>query len=144
MIKYLIPILFLSSLTAENNKINIEIDGMQCSYSCASKVSKVVKNIEGVQSCEVDFASSTAVIVFNDAKTNSSEIINTLNKKTYYKANVKNDKNKGSSIWINKFYHFWKPRIRGAFHLIISKYCREINDYLTGILICLQRFLVVR
>jgi len=56
------------------------------------------ENIEGVQSCEVDFASSTAVIVFNDAKTNSSEIINTLNKKTYYKANVKNDKNKGTSI----------------------------------------------
>mgnify|MGYP001269480842 FL=1 len=98
MIKYLIPILFLSFLVAGNNKLNIEIDGMQCSYSCASKVSKVVKNIEGVQSCEVDFASSTAVIVFNDAKTNSSEIINTLNKKTYYKANVKNDKNKGTSI----------------------------------------------
>tara|TARA_B100001540_G_C15233051_1_gene384813 strand:+ start:147 stop:488 length:342 start_codon:yes stop_codon:yes gene_type:complete len=98
MIKYLIPVLFLSSLVAENNKINIEIDGMQCSYSCASKVSKVVKNIEGVQSCEVDFASSTAVVVFNDTKTNSSEIINTLNKKTYYKANVKNDKSKSSSI----------------------------------------------
>tara|TARA_B100000214_G_scaffold134460_1_gene95635 strand:+ start:54 stop:395 length:342 start_codon:yes stop_codon:yes gene_type:complete len=98
MIKYLIPILFLSSLVAENNKINIEIDGMQCSYSCASKVSKVVKNIEGVQSCEVDFASSTAIVVFNETKTNSSEIVNTLNKKTYYKANVKNDKNKSSSI----------------------------------------------
>ena len=98
MIKYFIPILFVSSLIAENNQINIEIDGMQCSYSCASKVSKVVKNIEGVQSCQVDFASSTAVVVFNDTKTNSSEIINTLNKETYYKANVINDKTKGSSI----------------------------------------------
>ena len=98
MIKYMIPILFISALIAENNKINIEIDGMQCSYSCASKVSKVVKNIEGVKSCEVDFASSTAVVIFNDTKTNSNEIVNTLNKKTYYKAVVKNDKNKGSSI----------------------------------------------
>ena len=98
MIKYLIPILFLSFLIGENNKVNIEINGMQCSYSCANKVSKVVKNIEGVQSCEVDFASNTAVVVFNDTKTNSIEIIETLNKKTYYKAIVKNDRNKSSSI----------------------------------------------
>ena len=98
MIKYLLPVLFLSSLIAENNKINIKIDGMQCSYSCASKVSNVVQNIEGVESCEVDFASNTAIVVFNDKKTNSGEIINTLNKKTYYKANIKEDKIKGKSI----------------------------------------------
>ena len=43
------PILLLSFLFAEGNKVNLKIDGMQCAYSCAGKVSKVVQNIEGVK-----------------------------------------------------------------------------------------------
>ena len=77
-----------SFLLAEDSKINLKIDGMQCAYSCAGKVSQVVQSIKGVEECEVDFATGTAVVRYDEKKVNSDNIIKLINNKTYYKAAV--------------------------------------------------------
>ena len=93
------PILLFSFLFAEGNKVNLKIDGMQCAYSCAGKVSKVVQNIEGVKECNVDFASGTAQVVYDEKKIDSKKIVKFLNNETYYKASIQDDKDlKNSSI----------------------------------------------
>ena len=95
----LLPILLLSFLFAEGNKVNLKIDGMKCAYSCAGKVSEVVQNIKGVEECKVDFASGTAEVVYDDKKINSKKIVNFLNNETYYKASIQDKKDsKDSSI----------------------------------------------
>ncbi len=53
-------VVLLSFSIAKDDKINLKIEGMQCSYSCADKVTKVVENLKGVKDCEVDFANNTA------------------------------------------------------------------------------------
>ena len=95
----ILPILLFSFLFAEGNKVNLKIDGMQCAYSCAGKVSKVVQNIEGVKECNVDFASGTAQVVYDEKKIDSKKIVKFLNNETYYKASIQDDKDlKNSSI----------------------------------------------
>jgi len=56
------------------------------------KVTKVVENIKGVKDCEVDFASNTAIVVFDDKKLDSKEIIDVLKKKTSYKVEIQSEK----------------------------------------------------
>ena len=92
MKKLLLPIVLFSFLFSEDNRVNLKIDGMQCAYSCAGKVSKIVQNMEGVENCEVDFASGTAVVVYDDKKIDSNKIVMSLNKETYYKVAVQEKK----------------------------------------------------
>ncbi|MFL3008573.1 MAG: cation transporter [Candidatus Neomarinimicrobiota bacterium] len=55
--KYLLfSICFLSFIIAEDNTAYLKVEGMQCSYSCAGKVSTVVQKIEGVKDCSVNFS----------------------------------------------------------------------------------------
>ena len=102
MKKLFIASFLFSFLLAENSKINLKIDGMQCAYSCAGKVSQVVQSIKGVEECEVDFATGTAVVKYDEKKVDSDNIIKLINKKTYYKAAVDNkertSKEKSTSI----------------------------------------------
>tara|TARA_B100001758_G_scaffold3925_1_gene3092 strand:+ start:264 stop:563 length:300 start_codon:yes stop_codon:yes gene_type:complete len=99
MKKLLLPVLLLSVLLAEDNKVNLKIDGMRCAYSCAGKVSEIVQNMKGVEECNVDFASGTAEVVYDNKKINSEKIVKFLNKKTYYKAKIQDKKeSKSKSI----------------------------------------------
>ena len=58
-------VVLLSFSIAKDDKINLKIEGMQCSYSCADKVTKVVENLKGVKDCEVDFANNSATVIFD-------------------------------------------------------------------------------
>ena len=78
----IILVALVSFTIAKDDKVNLKIAGMQCAYSCADKVTKVVENIKGVKDCEVDFASNTATVVFDDKKLDSKEIVDVLKKKT--------------------------------------------------------------
>jgi copper chaperone CopZ len=99
MKKLLIFMVLLSFSFSEDNKVNLKISGMKCAYSCAGKVSEIVQNIKGVEKCNVDFASGTAEVVYDDKKINSEKIVKLLNKKTYYKAVIQEEKDpKASSI----------------------------------------------
>ena len=88
----LILVALVSFTIAKDDKVNLKIAGMQCAYSCADKVTKVVENIKGVKDCEVDFASNTATVVFDDKKLDSKEIVDVLKKKTSYKVEIQSEK----------------------------------------------------
>ena len=90
-------ILFLSFAFAKDDKVNLKIEGMRCSYSCSDKVTKVVENLKGVKDCQVDFANNTATVIFDNKKLDSEKIVNVLEKKTSYKVEVQS-KNKVQSI----------------------------------------------
>ena len=90
-------VVLLSFSIAKDDKINLNIEGMQCSYSCADKVTKVVENLKGVKDCEVDFANNTATIIFDNKRVDSQKIVDVLKKKTSYKVEVQT-KNKIDSI----------------------------------------------
>ena len=90
-------VVLLSFSIAKDDKINLNIEGMQCSYSCADKVTKVVENLKGVKDCEVDFANNTATVIFDNKRVDSQKIIDVLKKKTSYKVEVQT-KNKVDSI----------------------------------------------
>jgi len=87
-----ILVALVSFTIAKDDKVNLKIAGMQCAYSCADKVTKIVENIKGVKDCEVDFASNTATVVFDDKKLDSKEIVNVLKKKTSYKVEIQSEK----------------------------------------------------
>tara|TARA_B100001750_G_scaffold75458_1_gene60033 strand:+ start:2193 stop:2489 length:297 start_codon:yes stop_codon:yes gene_type:complete len=88
----IILVALVSFTIAKDDKVNLKIAGMQCAYSCADKVTKVVENIKGVKDCEVDFASNTATVVFDDKKLDSKEIVDVLKKKTSYKVEIQSEK----------------------------------------------------
>jgi len=88
-----ILVALVSFTIAKDDKVNLKIAGMQCAYSCADKVTKVVENIKGVKDCEVDFASNTATVIFDDKKLDSKEIVDVLKKKTSYKVEIQSEKN---------------------------------------------------
>ena len=75
MKKLFIASFLFSFLLAEDSKINLKIDGMQCAYSCAGKVSQVVQSIKGVEECEVDFATGTAVVKATSSVDNANSKI---------------------------------------------------------------------
>jgi len=87
-----ILVALVSFTIAKDDKVNLKIAGMQCAYSCADKVTKVVENIKGVKDCEVDFASNTATVIFDDKKLDSKEIVDVLKKKTSYKVEIQSEK----------------------------------------------------
>ena len=84
--KYIILILTLalSFLGANDNTTYIKVDGMQCSYSCAGKVSSVVKKMDGVKECTVDFDKGIATVVFDDQKLETKDIVEVLKTNTVY------------------------------------------------------------
>ena len=92
MTKYLI--ILISTITiifAGENKVNVKIDGMRCAYSCAGNVTKIVESMKGVKDCKVDFASSTATIIYDEKKQNSEKIVEAFNNESNYKASVIKD-----------------------------------------------------
>ena len=89
--------MILSFSFAKEDKVNLKIEGMRCSYSCTDKVTKVVENLKGVKDCQVDFANNTATVIFDNKKLDSEKIVNVLEKKTSYKVEIQS-KNKAQSI----------------------------------------------
>ena len=87
----IIFVALLSFVIAKDDKVNLKIAGMQCAYSCADKVTRVVENIKGVKDCEVDFTKNTATIVFDDKKLDSKKIVDVLKKKTSYKVEIQTE-----------------------------------------------------
>ena len=98
IMKYVIIIstFLLSILLAEDNTTQIKVDGMQCSYSCAGKVSSVVQNLKGVKECSVDFEKGIATVVYDDKQTMEKKIVEGLSKETSYTVSLL-DKKKTSS-----------------------------------------------
>ena len=70
------------------NKVTMKVNGMQCAYSCAGKVTQIVQEIKGVKECNVDFETGTATVVLEDDNLSSDAIAEVISKKTSYKVEV--------------------------------------------------------
>ena len=75
------------------------VEGMMCGINCPQKVNDSLDGIEGIKSCNVDFASKTATVIFDDEKIDSDKIAKTISKGTYYKVMDLNKKEKSRSFW---------------------------------------------
>lgn len=97
--KYILFItMFFSFLFSKDNTAYLKVDGMQCSYSCADKVSNIVQKIDGVKDCSVDFSGGVATVVYDDKKLASKDIISAVQVNSTYKASEMCDKSKASYI----------------------------------------------
>ena len=86
--------LFSSEATA-----TYRVDGMMCSKSCVLKVNDSLNGVDGIKSCNVDFESKTATVIFDNDKIDSNKIAKTIAKGTYYKVMDINKKEKSRSFW---------------------------------------------
>ena len=75
------------------------VEGMMCAVNCPQKVNDSLDGVEGIKSCNVDFASKTATVVFDDKKIDSDKIAETISKGTYYKVMDLNKKENSRSFW---------------------------------------------
>ncbi|MGY8782922.1 MAG: heavy-metal-associated domain-containing protein [Fidelibacterota bacterium] len=94
----LVSAFFLSFSFAGDNTTYLKVNGMQCSYSCAGKVSTVVQNIDGVKDCSVDFDKGIAKVTYDDKKVVAGDIVAGLESNTMYKALEVNKKGKKLKI----------------------------------------------
>ena len=62
---------------------------MFCANGCANKIKAVVKSIDGVQKCDVDYNTSSMTVAFDSEKVNNDQIIAELTKSTTYKCSDK-------------------------------------------------------
>ena len=79
----------------------LNVEGMTCASGCAPKVNKAAMEIEGVQSCDVNFIDSKAVITYDNEKVSASNILETLKASTTFKYNLNKDINKSSEATCN-------------------------------------------
>ena len=73
--KYFITLfVLLTFLVAGETTTNLKVKGMACQYSCVNKVKSVLNDIDGIESCNVNFETSTATVSYDDAKITPAEI----------------------------------------------------------------------
>ena len=78
--KNLLLIFFIITLIACNQSVNkisldIRVDGMSCSHSCAPFIKRKLIKTEGVLEAEVSYEKKLAEIVFNSSAISKEEIV---------------------------------------------------------------------
>lgn len=71
----------------------LDVEGMSCASGCAPKINKAAMEIVGVESCDVNFVDSKAVIKYDSEKVSASNILETLKMNTTFKYNLNKDIN---------------------------------------------------
>ena len=65
-------------------------------HGCAPKINKAAMEIVGVESCDVNFIDSKAVITYDNEKVSASNILESLKENTTFKYNLNKDINTNS------------------------------------------------
>tara|TARA_B100001142_G_C14278547_1_gene633891 strand:- start:866 stop:1255 length:390 start_codon:yes stop_codon:yes gene_type:complete len=73
---------FLYSLPT---KTILSVEGMTCGSGCAPKVNKAALEINGVESCDVNFDESKATLIYDNDKVTELEILSNLQLNTTFK-----------------------------------------------------------
>ena len=76
MWRFLISIMMLLSAqvaAAAERTVTLTVDNMTCAL-CPITVRTAIEHVEGVKDVQVDFESKTAIVVFDDARTNAEDI----------------------------------------------------------------------
>lgn len=68
-------VLMACEQAVEKSSLNIQIDGMSCSHSCAPFLQKKLKATEGVIDAKVTFENKTAEVVINANETSKDAIV---------------------------------------------------------------------
>lgn len=68
-------ILMACNQAIEKSSLNIAVDGMSCSHSCAPFIQKKLNGTEGVLEAKVSFENGSAEVVFNTNKVSKDEIV---------------------------------------------------------------------
>ncbi len=107
--KYFITLfVLLTFLVAGETTTNLKVKGMACQYSCANKVKSVLNDVDGIESCNVNFETSTATVSYDDAKITPAEIKTILSKKTDFDISLENEPEKKESSIKSFFGKFFK------------------------------------
>ena len=61
-----------------NKKVDLTIDGMMCSMGCVASIKKKLASVEGVVEFEVEFDDKKASIVYNPSKTNTDDLVKSI------------------------------------------------------------------
>ena len=77
------------------------VEGMFCASGCATKVNKAAMGIAGVQSCDVNFVDSKAIITYDNEKVSASNILETLKASTTFKYDLNKDINTSTETTCN-------------------------------------------
>ena len=80
--------IFSNNSFAAEKTITFKIDGMYCN-ACPAIVKKVLTNVDGVKDVTVSYSKKTAVVTFDDYKTDTTSLIQATTK-AGYKAKVVN------------------------------------------------------
>tara|TARA_Y100000994_G_scaffold152102_1_gene124538 strand:- start:77 stop:469 length:393 start_codon:yes stop_codon:yes gene_type:complete len=96
MKKIIITTIISTFLFSMPTTTTLNIEGMTCASGCAPKVNKAAMEIEGVQSCDVNFIDSKAVITYDNEKVSASNILEALKTSTTFKYNLNKDINTSS------------------------------------------------
>jgi len=99
MKRFLIIFITLGFLFSGESTATYRVEGMMCAMNCPQKVNDSLNDIDGIKSCNVDFESKTATVIFDDNKIDSDKIAKTIAKGTYYKVIDLNKKEKSESFW---------------------------------------------
>ena len=78
--------IFSNNSFAAEKTITFKVDGMYCS-ACPAMVKKALINVDGVKDATVSYSQKTAVVTFEDTKTEVTNLTQAITKAGYY-ANV--------------------------------------------------------
>ena len=117
MKKIILMIALLTFVFAKDTKEYYKIEGMFCGNGCANRIKNVMKTVDGIKKCDVNFEKSLMTLEFDDSLVNSELIISSLTNKTTYKTillkNYNEEKDTDSknneSIW-SKFKNIFKSK----------------------------------
>ena len=80
--------IFSNNSFAAEKTIALKVDDMYCS-ACPAIIKKVLTNVDGVKDATVSYSNKTAVVTFDDYKTDTTSLIQATTK-AGYKAKVVN------------------------------------------------------
>ena len=75
--------IFSNNSFAVERTITFKVDGMYCS-ACPAIIKKVLTNVDGVKDAIVSYSKKTAVVTFDDYKTDTTNLIQAVTKAGYY------------------------------------------------------------
>ena len=75
-------LIFSNNSFAAEQTITFKVDGMYCS-ACPTMVKKTLINIDGVKDATVSYSKKTAVVTFEDTKTDTKSLIQATTKAGY-------------------------------------------------------------
>ena len=75
-------LIFSNNSFAAEKTITFKVDGMYCS-ACPTIVKKALINVDGVKDATVSYGKKTAVVTFEDTKTDTTSLIQATTKAGY-------------------------------------------------------------